>query len=71
MYCSTKYGIEETRMSYKTFVKLTVINFQKKDVGIYNCMAANSMGKAEASIRLHGKSVQNIFNSVPLASFFR
>ncbi|CAG7734059.1 unnamed protein product [Allacma fusca] len=50
---STKYMIEETRLTYKTFVKLTVIGFQKKDVGIYNCMAANSMGKAEAQIRLH------------------
>jgi len=47
--------IEETRLSYKVYMKLTIRNFSRKDIGIYNCLATNSIGRAEESIRVHGK----------------
>lgn len=38
-------------------MSLTIKNFGKKDVGIYYCVATNSLGKAEGTIRLHGKAI--------------
>ena len=58
---STKYAIEETRLSYKVYMRLVIRNFAKKDIGIYNCVATNSMGKDEESIRVHGKSISYLF----------
>jgi len=60
-FCSTKYIIDEKRVSYKTYMRLTIRHFEKEDVGIYSCVASNSLGKGEGSIRLHGKSFLLIF----------
>lgn len=34
---------------------LTIQNITDKDYGNYNCVASNTMGKAEESVRLYGK----------------
>ncbi|KAF5270908.1 hypothetical protein FQA39_LY08289 [Lamprigera yunnana] len=38
---------------YELKMSLTVKNFQKKDVGTYRCVAKNSLGGVESSIRLY------------------
>ncbi|OXA64657.1 Lachesin [Folsomia candida] len=50
---SSKYTIEEKRLSYKVSTSLTIRNFGSKDVGIYQCISTNSIGKSEGNIRLH------------------
>lgn len=37
-------------------MKMTVVvrNFQREDVGSYKCIAKNSLGEVESSIRLYG-----------------
>ncbi|ODN03808.1 Lachesin [Orchesella cincta] len=53
-----KYIIQERRNSYKVEMSLTIRSFAKKDVGIYYCVATNSLGKAEGTIRLHDKEIK-------------
>lgn len=53
---STKYDIEISETSaYETTMKLTIKNFQVADRGSYKCIAKNSLGDVESSIRLYGK----------------
>ncbi|EFX84334.1 hypothetical protein DAPPUDRAFT_47514 [Daphnia pulex] len=40
--------------SYKTSMSLTIHNFQSQDKSAYICVAANSLGTAEASIQIYG-----------------
>jgi Immunoglobulin I-set domain len=35
---------------------VTVKKFEKDDVGSYRCIAKNSLGEVDSSIRLYGKS---------------
>jgi len=55
--CSAKYSIDGERggsTSYKTSMSLTIHNFQSQDKSAYICVAANSLGTAEASIQIYG-----------------
>ncbi|XP_046656226.1 lachesin-like isoform X2 [Daphnia pulicaria] len=53
---SAKYSIDGERggsTSYKTSMSLTIHNFQSQDKSAYICVAANSLGTAEASIQIY------------------
>lgn len=53
---SPKYNVQETSMSlYETRMTLTIRKFQKEDIGSYRCIAKNSLGEVDSSIRLYGK----------------
>lgn len=40
---------------YRTHMKLTIQQLEPQDLGIYRCVAKNSLGEAEGSVRLIGK----------------
>ncbi|XP_063829949.1 neurotrimin-like [Ostrinia nubilalis] len=48
-----KYIISEERSSYKVMMKLTIKQFSKHDIGTYNCVSTNSLGKSEGTLRLY------------------
>ncbi|XP_026331753.1 lachesin-like, partial [Hyposmocoma kahamanoa] len=48
-----KYAITEERSSYKVQMKLTIKNFVRSDIGTYNCVSTNSLGKSEGTLRLY------------------
>ncbi|CAG9790808.1 unnamed protein product [Diatraea saccharalis] len=48
-----KYTITEERSSYKDLMKLTIRQFSKNDIGTYNCVSTNSLGKSEGTLRLY------------------
>ncbi|XP_059616919.1 lachesin [Phlebotomus argentipes] len=51
---SAKYHVQETAKSlYETRMSVTVRNFRKEDVGSYRCIAKNSLGEVDSSIRLY------------------
>ncbi|XP_057381220.1 neural cell adhesion molecule 1-A-like isoform X2 [Daphnia carinata] len=53
---SAKYSIDGERggtSSYKTSMSLIIHNFQPQDKSAYICVAANSLGTAEASIQIY------------------
>lgn len=53
---SPKYNVQETSISiYETRMTVTVRKFQKDDIGSYRCIAKNSLGEVDSSIRLYGK----------------
>lgn len=53
---SPKYNVQETSLSlYETRMTLTIRKFQKDDIGSYRCIAKNSLGEVDSSIRLYGK----------------
>ena len=53
---SQKFNVQEASKSlYETRMSLTVRKFQKEDVGSYRCIAKNSLGEVDSSIRLYGK----------------
>lgn len=59
---SPKYNVQETSLSlYETRMTLTIRKFQKDDIGSYRCIAKNSLGEVDSSIRLYGKSKPFIF----------
>ncbi|XP_046656289.1 lachesin-like isoform X2 [Daphnia pulicaria] len=63
---SAKYSIDGERggsTSYKTSMSLTIHNFQSQDKSAYICVAANSLGTAEASIQIYETSSSSM--SVP------
>nr|CAH7744641.1 unnamed protein product [Callosobruchus chinensis] len=45
----------EKKSGYKTVMLLTVHNITKGDFGTYTCIAQNTMGKSEDSVRLYGE----------------
>ncbi|CAB3363423.1 Hypothetical predicted protein [Cloeon dipterum] len=54
MLLSTKkYITSFTENSYRTHMKLTIRNLREKDFGNYKCIAKNSLGETEGSIRLY------------------
>lgn len=54
--CSGKHEISEERISsYQLRTILVVSQFEPEDVGTYTCVATNTMGKAEGTLRLYGK----------------
>nr|CAI5830723.1 unnamed protein product [Callosobruchus analis] len=48
-----KYSMLEKKSGYKTVMLLTVHNITKGDFGTYTCIAQNTMGKSEDSVRLY------------------
>lgn len=53
---SSKYNVQEyTKSSYETKMTMTVKKFEKDDVGSYRCIAKNSLGEVDSSIRLYGE----------------
>lgn len=53
---SSKYHVQENSVSmYETRMSMIVRKFQKDDVGSYRCIAKNSLGEVDSSIRLYGK----------------
>lgn len=53
---SQKYIVQETALSlYETRMTVTIRRFSKDDIGSYRCIAKNSLGEVDSSIRLYGK----------------
>lgn len=53
---SAKYHVQEGSQSmYETKMSMIVRKFQKEDVGSYRCIAKNSLGEVDSSIRLYGE----------------
>ncbi|XP_053950212.1 lachesin [Anastrepha ludens] len=51
---SSKYHVQESSKSmYETKMTMIVRKFQKDDVGSYRCIAKNSLGEVDSSIRLY------------------
>ncbi|XP_071054229.1 lachesin-like isoform X1 [Onthophagus taurus] len=50
---NSKYNIREEKHNYRTYMWLLIKNFSEYDVGTYNCIATNSLGKAEGTLRLY------------------
>jgi len=47
---------EITSTGYRTHMKLTIEQLQPQDIGNYRCVAKNSLGEAEGSVKLIGKT---------------
>ncbi|XP_023174444.1 lachesin [Drosophila hydei] len=64
---SSKYHVQEHSQSmYETKMSMIVRKFQKDDVGSYRCIAKNSLGEVDSSIRLYeipGPNRKNPSNS--------
>ncbi|XP_030567062.1 protein CEPU-1 [Drosophila novamexicana] len=64
---SAKYHVQEGSQSmYETKMSMIVRKFQKEDVGSYRCIAKNSLGEVDSSIRLYeipGPNRKNPSNS--------
>lgn len=53
---SPKYQVQDIPKSlYETKMTMTVRAIQKEDMGSYRCIAKNSLGEVDSSIRLYGK----------------
>jgi len=50
-----KYFIEEVKNNYKVNMYLNIQNLDKNDLGTYKCLATNSMGHANGSVRVHSE----------------
>ncbi|XP_030748206.1 lachesin-like [Sitophilus oryzae] len=49
----SKYAIREDRSGYKVFMWLIIRSFSPNDIGTYNCVSTNSLGRAEGTLRLY------------------
>lgn len=53
---NNKYKIEvQPTVLYKVQLQLFIKNLQPEDFGSYTCVAKNSLGETEGTIRLYGK----------------
>ncbi|XP_066909411.1 lachesin [Halyomorpha halys] len=48
-----KHEIREKRNNYQVEMTLVIKRFNPSDVGTYNCVSTNSLGKAEGTLRLY------------------
>lgn len=55
IFFSPKYSIREERSGYKVFMWLIIRSFGSADIGTYNCVSTNSLGRADGTLRLYGK----------------
>ena len=55
---------EITSNGYRTHMKLTIQQLQHQDLGNYRCVAKNSLGEAEGSVKLIGTSFYTSFVSI-------
>jgi hypothetical protein len=59
---STKYAVHEYSKSlYEMKMTVVVKKFEKEDIGSYRCIAKNSLGEVDSSIRLYGKDRHRFF----------
>ncbi|KAF9801013.1 hypothetical protein SFRURICE_006056, partial [Spodoptera frugiperda] len=65
-----KYVIGEERSSYRVMMKLTIRHFSKNDIGTYNCVSTNSLGKSEGTLRLYGELIILTINDLFLSSHY-
>ncbi|BES87244.1 Immunoglobulin V-set domain [Nesidiocoris tenuis] len=49
----SKYQVRENRVGYKVLMTLKIRSFVLTDVGTYNCVSTNSLGRAEGTLRLY------------------
>ena len=54
LFSGKKYQITETVDQLTTHVTLHILNLNKNDFGTYLCVAKNSLGKQDGTIRLSG-----------------
>lgn len=55
---SSKFAVQEVALSqYETHMSVTVRSFAKEDIGSYRCIAKNSQGETDSSIRVYGEFV--------------
>lgn len=47
-----------SKSAYKSTMKLTIANVQKRDYGTYKCVAKNPRGETDGTIRLYCKFVE-------------
>ena len=40
---------------YRVFMRLKIRNLEKKDFGMYRCIARNFLGETDGSVHLYGK----------------
>lgn len=48
-----KYTIRENKSAFKVVMWLVIRHFGSSDIGTYNCVSTNSLGKAEGTLRLY------------------
>ncbi|KAF5281313.1 hypothetical protein FQR65_LT14774 [Abscondita terminalis] len=48
-----KHSISEERQGYRVSMTLIIRNVLRRDIGTYSCVATNSLGKANGTIRLY------------------
>lgn len=57
---SSKYEVyTQVRSLFETRMRVVVRNMRQEDIGQYKCVAKNSLGEAESSIRLYGESLES------------
>lgn len=56
MILRPKYSVREERTGYTVLMWLLIKKFTDRDVGSYKCVSTNSLGKADGTLRLYGKS---------------
>nr|XP_022903955.1 lachesin-like isoform X1 [Onthophagus taurus] len=54
-----KYEIREEKQDYRVFMWLLIKFFSEEDIGTYNCISTNSLGKAEGTLRLYEIRVED------------
>lgn len=57
----SKYHIEEIKNNYIVHMYLDIKNLIRKDLGSYKCLATNSMGHANGSIRVYGEWIKRFW----------
>lgn len=50
-----RFKTEEFENTYKVTMKLTITNVDIADFGMYKCLAKNSLGETDGSIKLYRK----------------
>lgn len=56
MMTNSHHLVETIQKSYyEVRMTLTIMRVQEHDVGTYHCVAKNSLGEVDSTIRLYGK----------------